>query len=60
VAYVHKTPIGMRRPRKPPQGGGPKTRSKVWYEVSCSNCHYVVGVSLGSKGAKCPKCKEKV
>ena len=55
MAYTHQTPLGMRRVRRPPTGGGSKARSKAWYEIKCP-CGHVQRTELGRKVDKCNKC----
>ena len=59
MAYLHVLPLGMRRPKKRPTGGGAKARSKSSWEIRCP-CGHHQRTELGRKSNICNKCQQRI
>lgn len=60
MAYVHQTPIGMRKPKRKGGSAGPNQgRAKTWYEVSCP-CGARRRTAIGQKSVVCTKCNKAI
>lgn len=57
MAYVHQTPLGMRKPKRKAGGASPSQgRARAWFEIRCA-CGNAQRTALGRRTNVCAKCK---